>query len=80
MRKWSVLLTRPIPMSDGRLLRTLADARVLTQAKKRARFRDPWSRAEPLIEQAAETGAADDIDRVTGQLEMVLLGAQMLKL
>jgi hypothetical protein len=67
-------------MRDGQFLRTLQDARELTARNRRQRFRDPWTRAEPLIEEAADTGTADDIERVTGQLEMVLFGAGLLKL
>lgn len=78
--RWSALLSRPIPLADGQFLRTLADARELTRKNRRARMRDPWARAEPLLDAAAETGAADDIERVTGQLEAVVFGAGMMKL
>jgi hypothetical protein len=78
--KWNAALTRPIPMADGQLLRTLADARALTLKNKTQRYRDGWRRAEPLLNEAARTGSADDIARVTGQLEGVLFGAAMLKL
>jgi hypothetical protein len=76
----SVLLSRPIPLYDGTLLRTLEEARALTRRNKRDTFRDPWTRAEPLIERAAETGSAEDIARVTGQLELVLFGAGQIQL
>lgn len=76
----SRLLSRPIPLCDGRLLRTLAQARELTKKNKRAGLRCQWSRADALLETAAGTGAQDDIDRATGKLEMVLLGEQKLDL
>jgi hypothetical protein len=78
--KWNAALTRPIPMEDGQLLRTLADARALTLKNKTARERDPWRRAEPLLNEAAATGSDDDIARVTGQIEMVLFGEGKLDL
>lgn len=78
--RWGALLSRPIPMSDGSFLRTLGEARELTAKNKRNRFRDPWTRAEPLIEAAAESGEADAIERATGQLEGVLFGAGLLQL
>jgi hypothetical protein len=59
---WSALLSRPIPLNDGRLIRTLADARALKLRSRRDRLRQ-------MLNEAAESGAALDIDRVTGQLE-----------
>lgn len=78
--RWSALLSRPIPLNDGSFLRTLGQARDLTRQNKKDRFRDPWARAEPLIEEAARTGSADDIERVTGQMEMVVFGAAKMQL
>ena len=77
---WSSPLSRPIPMADGKFLRTLADARALTLKNKTNRYRDAWRRAEPLIEAAANSGNPDDIARVTGQIEMVLFGQAKLDL
>lgn len=59
---WSKLLSRPIPLNDGRLIRTLADARALKLRSRRDRLRQ-------MLDDAAETGAFADIDRATGQLE-----------
>jgi hypothetical protein len=78
--RWNAALSRPIPMTDGKLLRTLADARALTLKNKTNRYRDGWRRAEPLLNEAAATGSADDIARVTGQIEMVLFGEAKLDL
>jgi hypothetical protein len=76
----TALLSHPIPLRDGTLIRTLGQARDLTDKHKNDRFRDPWSRAEPLIEEAEESGERIAIERVTGQVEMILFGAGLLKL
>lgn len=78
--KWNAALSRPIPMADGRLLRTLADARALAMQNKTRRYRDAWRRAEPLLREAAASGDAVSIERVTGQIEMVLFGEGRLRL
>lgn len=72
----SRLLSRPIPLSDGTLLRTLEQARALTEGNRRRAF----VRAAKLIDDAEASGSADDIERVTGQIEMVLFGEAKLDL
>lgn len=72
-RRWSALLTRPIPMSDGRLIRSLGDAKALQLRTRRDRL-------TALLDAAAETGTADDIERVTGQLEIAVFAAGKMQL
>jgi hypothetical protein len=79
-RGWSALLSRPVPVKDGKLIRTLNDARQLALANKATGGRTSWQSAAGLMLTAAETGAAIDIEAATKQLELALLLEGRLKL
>jgi hypothetical protein len=65
--QWSALLTRPVPVRDGPLLRTLKQAADLTM--ENGVQRSSWEGAARKLMTAAETGLKGDIEAATKQIE-----------
>jgi len=68
--KWSALLSRPVPVRDGPLLRTLKQAADLTM--KNGVQRTSWEGAARKLMTAAESGSKPDIEAATKQIELAL--------
>ena len=67
---WKTPLTRPIHLSDGRTLLTLADARDLILAlPERDQHRSQWQSYAGLLVSAAKTAQSDLIGIATARLE-----------
>ncbi|MDB5927324.1 MAG: hypothetical protein JWN13_6260 [Betaproteobacteria bacterium] len=70
--KWSALLSRPVPVRDGPVLRTLKQAAILTMFNKETGKRSSWQSAARKLMLAAETGNKGDIEDATKQIELAL--------
>jgi hypothetical protein len=72
MPGWSSKLTRPVPIRDGPILRTLNDARayMLDHLPEEDHDRSSWHRAAELLLAGAEGSA--DIEAATQALERAL--------
>jgi len=79
MDAWSHKLLHPITLKDGRVIRTLADARTLLLALNESRRRHPWNQyAAELLLKAADSGMKDDIMEAEHQMRRVLARQGML--
>ena len=66
-------LTKPLPLTDGRVLRTLDDAEqmiLLLSVSERAT--SPWQRAAGMLKVAVLTGRDDHVSLATSQVELAL--------
>ena len=68
--KWSALLSRPVPVRDGPLLRTLKQAADLTM--ENGVQRSSWEASARKLMTAAESGTKADIEAATKQIELAL--------
>jgi hypothetical protein len=65
---WQAHLNKPIPLTDGRVLRTLDDVRaLLVELPEATRLAPHWQRLAELLLSAAQTGGL--IDVATDQLK-----------
>jgi hypothetical protein len=65
---WLARLSKPIPLTDGRVLRTLDDIRVLlVELPESTRLAPEWQRLGELLLSAAQTGGLLDV--ATDQLK-----------
>jgi hypothetical protein len=65
---WLARLSKPIPLTDGRVLRTLNDIRVLlVELPESTRLAPQWQRLGELLLSAAQTGGLLDV--ATDQLK-----------
>jgi hypothetical protein len=68
---WLARLSRPIPLTDGRVLRTLSDVRgLLVELPEATRFAPHWQRLAEVLLSAAQTGGLLDV--ATDQLEVAM--------
>ena len=72
---WSKLLTRPLTLRNGTVLRTLRDARHFIAAlPEDFRYRPAWQDAAKLLLKAAESGSGSQaIEDATLQMQRALL-------
>jgi hypothetical protein len=69
---WQARLNKPIPLTDGRVLRTLNDVRaLLVELPEATRLAPHWQRLAELLLSAAQTGGL--IDVATDQLKEAML-------
>jgi hypothetical protein len=71
---WNKPLAHELPLKDGRILRTLDDARVVFASGVFAgvTHSPPLEHALDLLLKAAETGKPGDVEAATDQIGMVL--------
>ena len=70
--RWNALLSRPIPVKDGPLLHTLAQAAKLASTNNPREGLSTWQSAAVKLMKAAETGSADDIHDATETVRLAL--------
>jgi hypothetical protein len=65
---WLARLSKPIPLTDGRVLRTLSDVRaLLVELPEATRLAPHWQRLAEVLLSAAQTGGL--LDLATDQLK-----------
>jgi len=79
MDAWSHKLPHPITLKDGRVIRTLSDARTLLLQSSGSLQRHPWNQyAAELLIRAAESETKEDILEAEHQMRRALAREGML--